>query len=309
MDIYLILAVAFGVTAFAMVIVGGYLAADARRFQERVETLLMTPGPLETPVIEAYVTQPQGMFSQVVRPLAVPIAALMPSPAREKAREKLTTAGMVRYIGEAEFLFISALAGAVGVVAAVMFFQWFGPKSPFLALVGAILLLVVGALLPDYWLQNRVNARKDTIRRMLPDALDLILVSLEAGMGFDAAMSRVRDKFPGPISDELDRVLQEMRLGKTRAAALKDMADRTALPEVSSFVSAICLADQLGVAMSQVLKAQSQALREKRMMFVKEMAQKLPVKMLFPLVFCIFPAIFVVVVGSGVIRVVDTLLK
>jgi tight adherence protein C len=133
--------------------------------------------------------------------------------------------------------------------------------------------------------------------------LDLLIVSVEAGLGFDGAMARVVEKMKGPFPQELCRVLQEMQVGKARIPALKDMATRVQVSEVSTFVAAIYQADQLGVSMAKVLHVQADTMRVARSQRIREMAAKLPVKMLFPLVFFIFPAIFVIIIGPGVISI------
>jgi tight adherence protein C len=191
----------------------------------------------------------------------------------------------------------------------VLLYRYIAVKSPAQAPMALTLLIVIGVLLPDYYLQTIINHRQYTIKKMLPDTIDLLIASLEAGTGFDAAVSRVEEKFPGPVAEEFGRMLQEMRLGKNRATALKDLAHRVAVPEVSTFVSAVVQADQLGASMTKVLRVQSQTIRQTRLLQVKEAAQKLPVKMLFPLVFFIFPAVFVVIAGPGVIRICEVLLK
>src|SRR5439155_22304528 len=141
----------------------------------------------------------------------------------------------------------------------------------------------------------------------LPDILDLLIVSVEAGLGFDDAIDKVVEKMKGPFPDELRRVLQEMQLGKKRVEALRDMAARIEVSEVSTFVAAIYQADQLGVSMARVLHVQAETMRVARSQRIREMAAKLPVKMLFPLVFFIFPAIFVIIIGPGVISIMKAL--
>jgi tight adherence protein C len=167
-------------------------------------------------------------------------------------------------------------------------------------------MLVIGLILPDFILQQIINSRQYRIRKSLPDILDLLIVSVEAGLGFDGAMQKVVDKVKGPFPEELGRVLEEMRLGKSRMAALQDMAKRIAVTEVSTFVAAIYQADQLGVSIARVLNVQADTMRLARSQRIREMAAKLPVKMLFPLVFFIFPAIFVVVIGPGVIEIMKS---
>lgn len=165
-----------------------------------------------------------------------------------------------------------------------------------------ILALCLGYFIPEKWLSGRIARRKNEILRALPNAIDLLNVSIEAGLGFDGAVARIVDKSMGPLSDEFLRVLREMRLGKTRVEALRDMAARTDVPELSGFVAAVYQAEELGASLTTVLRVQGQMIRSKRRMRARETAAKLPVKMLFPLILFIFPSIFIVVIGPGVIQ-------
>lgn len=172
----------------------------------------------------------------------------------------------------------------------------------------APLLAVVGYYLPEWILRSRSSARQYRIQRALPDALDLLSITVAAGLAFDAALERVAREMGGPLGEELVRVVQEMRLGKGRADALRDLADRSSVDELKSFVLAMVQADIFGISVSRVLSVQARELRIKRRQRAEEQAQKLPVKILFPLLFCIFPALFVVILGPAAIRIYDTLL-
>ena len=173
----------------------------------------------------------------------------------------------------------------------------------------ALLYGVVGALLgsrlPNMRLIQATAARQKRIVRALPDVLDLLTVSVQAGLGFDAALVKVAEKMQGPLPEELRQVLHEIRAGVLRKDALAAMANRTGVDELNSFVSAIVQAEQLGVSISNVLEVQSASVREKRSQRAEEEAGKAPVKMLLPMVICIFPAIFIVVLGPAVIQVME----
>ena len=161
----------------------------------------------------------------------------------------------------------------------------------------------VGLFLPDVLLYNAGVKRQDRIRRTLPDAIDLLTISVEAGLGFDAAMDQVAKNTDGPLAGEFSRVLQEMQIGKSRADAFRAVLDRTDVVELRAFVSSIVQADSLGIPVARVLREQSKELRIKRRQLAEERAQKVPVKILVPLVLCVFPALFVVVIGPGVISI------
>lgn len=167
--------------------------------------------------------------------------------------------------------------------------------------------MLLGYLLPAVWLGREIAKRKHNIVKALPDALDLITISVEAGLAFDSAIQRVTDKWDDALSKELARVLADMRLGRSRREALHDMATRTGVDDVQTFVAAIIQADQLGVPMSKILRIQSDQLRIRRRQRAEEAAQKAPIKMLFPMVFLIFPALFVVILGPAVPRIMEGL--
>jgi len=164
---------------------------------------------------------------------------------------------------------------------------------------------VLGYMLPSIWLGQKIKQRKKNITRALPDALDLLTISVEAGLGFDVALQRVTDKWDDELSREFKRVLSDVRLGRSRREGLRDMAERTGVEDIQTFVAAIIQADQLGVSMSKILRLQSDQMRTRRRQRAEEAAQQAPVKMLFPMVFLIFPALFVVILGPAVPRIME----
>jgi tight adherence protein C len=163
---------------------------------------------------------------------------------------------------------------------------------------------VVGFFLPDLLLYNVGQKRQTLIRKALPDALDMLTVCVEAGLGFDAALAQVARNTRGPLAQECSRVLQEMQIGKSRNQALRALTDRTTAPELRAFVSALVQAGELGVPIAQVLREQAREMRVRRRQRAEEQAQKVPVKILFPLIFCLFPAMFVVIIGPAAISIV-----
>jgi tight adherence protein C len=172
------------------------------------------------------------------------------------------------------------------------------------------ILLAVGAgafgfFLPDLLVHNAGLHRQDAIRRSLSNALDMLTVSVEAGLGFDAALLQVAQATYGPLAGEFARVLQEIRIGKSRLEAFTAMGQRTDVTELRSFITALSQADRLGIPVANVLREQAKEMRVLRRQLAEEKAQKVPVKILFPLIFCIFPALFVVVIGPGAIRLVS----
>ncbi len=164
--------------------------------------------------------------------------------------------------------------------------------------------LVLGYMLPVMWLGRQITARKKSITKALPDAIDLLTISVEAGLAFDLALQRVTEKWDDALSREFKRVLSDVRLGRTRRDALRDMAERTGVEDVQTFVASIIQADQLGVPLTKILRIQSDQMRIRRRQRAEEAAQKAPIKMLFPMVFLIFPALFVVILGPAVPRII-----
>ncbi len=181
-------------------------------------------------------------------------------------------------------------------------------RLPFMqALMGTLIAAMIGYILPGIWLDRKIRERKKNILKALPDALDLLCISVEAGLAFDLALQRVAQKWDNELSREFQRVLQDIRLGRTRREALRDLVTRTGVEDVQTFVSAVIQADQLGVSMSKILRIQSDQLRVRRRQRAEEAAQKAPVKMLIPMVFLIFPALFVVILGPAVPRIMQAL--
>jgi tight adherence protein C len=164
----------------------------------------------------------------------------------------------------------------------------------------------VGFFLPDLLLMNAGQKRQEQLRRGLADALDMLTVCVEAGQGFDAALLQVARATTGPISGEFARVLSEIQIGKSRGQAFSSLASRTTVNEAKTFVSALVQADRLGLPIANVLREQSNQMRIVRRQRAEEKAQKVPVKILFPMLLCIFPALFIVIIGPGAIRIVDT---
>ena len=224
----------------------------------------------------------------------------------EQTRLKLEVAGRPYGWTAADFLGVRLLCG-IGL--GVVFFA-------FLLLVdislGAVLLLtvlgvVLGFYMPVVWLGMRINRRKQAILLALPDGLDMLNICVGAGLGFDAALGKLGERWHNPLADEFNRVVVEIQFGKTRRQALLDMAARAQVPEMDNFVATIVQADQLGVSIARVLRAQAEQMRIIRRQRAEEMARKAAIKLLFPLVFLIFPALLAVLLGPGIPQLVNTL--
>lgn len=176
--------------------------------------------------------------------------------------------------------------------------------------IGVLIFPVIGGLfgffVADIWVRNLGERRQVLIRNGLPDAIDMMTVCVEAGLGFDAALSRVAVNLEGPVASEFARVIQEMQFGKSRTDALRSLVDRTDVPELRAFVSSLVQSSELGISVGDVLREQAREMRVKRRQRAEEKAQKLPVKILFPLLLCLLPALFVVVLGPAVLDLIHT---
>ncbi|GIE75631.1 hypothetical protein Aph02nite_15810 [Actinoplanes philippinensis] len=174
------------------------------------------------------------------------------------------------------------------------------------ALAGAVAGLVLGAFLPLLLLWNAAIKRQEAVQRSLPDVMDVLVIGVEAGLGLDSAMDQVARSTRGPMADELHRVLQEMRLGVARSEALRGLAGRTTVRDLKRLVTALVQAGELGISVAPLLREHAQEQRVRRRQRAEEAAQKVPVKMLFPILFCMFPVIFVVIIGPAVIQLLQT---
>ena len=192
------------------------------------------------------------------------------------------------------------LGGLVG-----LFFGGLSLRGLFFAAAGA----TAGFFVPDIAVMNTGAKRQDVLRRGLADALDMLTVCVEAGQGFDGAILHVAKVVEGPVSGEFARVLAEIQIGKSRSAAFSSLASRTKVPEIRTFVTALVQADRLGLPIGSVLREQSVQMRMIRRQRAEEKAQKVPIKILFPMLLCIFPAMFIVIIGPGAIRMVDVFSK
>jgi tight adherence protein C len=218
---------------------------------------------------------------------------------------KLVQAG--NPMGPNHFLGLQTLVAAGLSLAGLMISSPFLEKKPAAAGGLMLIVLILGWRMPEFWLSRMVTQRRRLIDKALPDVLDLLSVSVEAGLGLDGAIQKVGEKFPEPTAGEFRELLKQVRLGTPRADALRTLADRTGLPDMRTFTAAVIQAEQLGVSISRVLRAQSEALRVKRKQKIEERAMALPLKMLFPLILFIFPTVFIVVLGPVVINFVTTL--
>ncbi len=221
----------------------------------------------------------------------------------EKKQHQLMLAGSPGNLDAPALVVIKMIGLAVGIVLSFLIVDYGG--SAFQRVVLFIFPLVLGFFGPDAWLARKVEERRVAMQRALPDLLDLMVISVEAGLGFDSALSRVVGTVPGPLSEEFFRMLQETRVGVSRRDAMRHLMDRTDLDELRSFLLAMIQAEAFGVTIANVLRVQADEMRTKRRQRAQEKAFAAPVKMVFPLVFCIFPALFIVLLGPAAIQITE----
>ncbi|MCU1371978.1 MAG: type secretion system protein [Ilumatobacteraceae bacterium] len=220
----------------------------------------------------------------------------------DKVRTRLTASGNSSPDAVDRFIAIKVVGFALTPVALILVLGVLGMGGP-KGFACAGLLAAVMIYGPDAILNRRVEERQREIKQKLPDVLDLLVISVEAGLGFEQALDRTVSSVPGALTQEFARMLGEVRAGASRAQAMRAMEKRTDVPELRSFVLAILQADTFGVSIGRVLRAQADEMRIKRRQMAQEKAQKAPVKMMIPMVFCVFPALFVVVIGPAIINI------
>ena len=244
-------------------------------------------------------------WERIVRPVGTAIASigrrLTPLAARERIARKLVLAGSPASWDAERVVAIQVIGLVAGVV--LGFYAGSASGKPLLLFVLPALFGVFGFLAPPGVLDRKVQARQNEIRKALPDSMDLLTISVEAGLGFDAALAHVAKNVPGPLSLEIGRMLHEVQLGVSRMDAFKHLAERTDVEELNGFVLAMVQADLFGVSVSKVLRAQAKEQRTKRRQRAERKAMELPTKLMFPLIFCVLPAVLTVVIGPGVIRI------
>lgn len=245
---------------------------------------------------------------RIVRPALVKLSLLagriLPVGILRSLEPKVIRAGTPGGLAANEYVGLKVFL-ALG-LPAVLYYAGQTPDSPRQTLM-LFLATLCGWKLPDFYLAKKAGERAQAIEKSLPDTLDLLTVSVEAGLGFDGAIAKVVEKSKGPVAAEFRRVLQEIKMGKTRREGLRDLAERSGVDDVTTFVNALIQSDQLGLSIGNTLRIQSEQMRRKRRQRIEEQAMKAPVKMLIPLILFIFPTIFIVLLGPALIQVLDGL--
>lgn len=261
----------------------------------------------ETDEFKVLLTQP--FLSRVVRPMSASLLSfaggVLPGNYRDRVHQCLIRSGLAGQFRAEEIISLQVLGGLVGLLLGILVVVT-GALGGGMGILVAVILPVAGAQLPKSWLDRKVEERVEAILKDLPDTLDLLAISVEAGMAFEGALNIVCENFSSPLADEFGRTLREMELGLPRREALQNLKKRTEVPELSNFVLTLTQADALGMPIGRVLKTAADEMRTRRRQWAREKAAKLPVKILFPLVLFIFPAIFIVLLGPAASDIMES---
>ncbi len=297
------------VLAVALIVVGMRNRQDETPLDDRLADYISRGEEVSLEEIE--LSQP--ITERVIVPIVQKIGELTekftPQNAIEDTEKKLELAGNPPGIDPtifwaARFIVAIGVGGILLFVFSVSSMNWTWGRK--LLMTG--IFSVIGFFMPQLLLQSKISSRQDMIRKSMPDALDLLTICVQAGLGFDAAMSRVAEKWEDALADEFSRCLREIQLGNVRRIALRNMADRIGITEMTSFVAAIIQSEQLGVSMAKVLRIQSDQMRTRRRQIAEEKAQQAPVKMLFPMALLIFPSIMIILLGPAGLQLKDSAL-
>ncbi|MBN2386762.1 MAG: type II secretion system F family protein [Anaerolineales bacterium] len=252
----------------------------------------------------------QPFVDRVIYPMMVKIgemsSKITPQHVIEQTARNLELAGNPGRMEATAFLslriILMGVLGGLFLLISLVSSTW-PPGREFLV---TIVLAALGYFLPALWLRSKIDRRQRSIRKAMPDALDLLTICVEAGLGLDAAMSKINEKWENDLALAFGRTIREIQLGKLRREALKDMSDRVGIPEMTSFIAAVIQSEQLGVSMAKVLRIQSDQMRMKRRQRAEEEAHKAPIKMLLPMGVFIFPTIMIVLLTPAGLRLWKT---
>lgn len=299
---FVILLSVFGFVCFTVLAI-----LSSKQETKKQERILRALGQGDAIAEEDNRSLSQRLLRPMLHQFAQRLSHLAPKGQREQTIAKLSTAGLSGQWEEAEW---KGLQYALSVLLSLLLFAIFSfMKSGILtSLEMGIIGFLIGYIFPNYWLKLKAKQRQKDIQRTLPDCLDLLTVSVEAGLGFDAALLKVVEKQKGVLAEEFLKVLQEIKMGRPRRESLRDLARRNKPAEdLSNVVASLVQADQLGISIGGVLRNQAKQIRQKQRQRAEEKAQKAPVKMMIPLVFFVFPSIFIIVLGPAIIQIIEML--
>ena len=299
MELLLPLLVTVGIV---IAVLGTQMGQALDPVQARLQQIAVRPRSLE----ELELQRPIGdrTIKPIIRGLSGLVGRFYPANTMKSLALKLKRAGMESTSAEF-FLGVKAFAAIVGAVAGSAILNLM-TSDVTQTLAGTVGGLIVGFMAPDFYLGSKAGGRSKSILEALPDALDLLTISVEAGLGFDAALVKVTEKLKGPLSEEFKRAASEQRVGKSRQEALRGIVERVHQKELASFISAIIQADQLGVSMSKVLRIQSEQMRGERRQRAEAKAAKAPILIMLPTIGCIFPSLFIVILAPAALSALSS---
>ncbi len=304
-SIYIIKGMVF-IAVFLLVLSVGLLAIERKKRRETVISKLsfysMEKGKeLKVP----------SFYERVIMPILSRIAGgirkISPRGVIESVKHRLELAGILEKVGVNVYLTSKFLS-------AIVFLIFFILLSILLDLSLMLTVILVAMIplsyfFPDIYLHNKINNRQEEIRRVMPNALDMLTITVEAGMGFDIALSKVASNIKGPLGEELNKMLKEMSIGLSRREAFHNLVKRTSVPDLDAFVASVIQADILGISIGKILRVQASEIRNRRSVRAEEAGIKAPVKLVFPLILCLLPALLVVILGPGLITVYESLIN
>ena len=292
------------VVSLMALVVGWVYVSQPTVIQERLDKFGGRP---QQTLEELELRQPfaERVLRPLLRSLSRVILSRTPQSTLEQIRHDLLVGGSPGGLDVRDFLGLKGMGAMLLGGASFLFVgRNMDPVQAVLVAGGACF---IGFYIPNFWLGSRIKTRKNEIQKALPDALDLLCICVEAGLGFDSALNKVTDKWKNALAQEFGRVLAEIRMGKSRREALRDLATRTDVADVATFITAVVQADQLGVSIGNVLLTQAVNMRTKRRQRAEELAQQAGIKMIFPMVLLIFPALWVVILGPALPSLVSGL--
>jgi tight adherence protein C len=298
----LILTSAFATGSVLLVVIGLALLLNDKTVSQRLDMYLAGTSTESITLQEWELSKPfsERVIVPLIKRLARVFSWMWPQNRISLLRTRLTMAGDPAGISAGDFVGVKGLVMVLTVGVALLFGFLTGYRLNYFSMLLLILLGLCGFFLPDIWLSRRIRQRQQGLIDTLPDALDMLIIAIEAGLSFENAMQEIAGKWTNELSREFKRVLRDIGMGQNRRQALAGLSERTGVPDIISFVTALNQAEELGISIGRVLSIQAEELRVKRRQRAQEKANQAPIKMMFPLVFLIFPAIFAVLLGPAV---------
>jgi len=281
-------------------------SGSSQTLEDRLNEMAALGQPISLEDIELSRPFTERVIAPMLQSLSGLAQRMTPQHSLEQARHTLLMAGIAHQIQPAQF-YLMRIGGAVlGGGLGFLLVSLYSGQTIFRRIMMIFVGIMLGYMFPSLWLQSKISKRQEEALKALPDAMDLLTICVEAGLGFDASMAKVAEKWDNELSNAFSRAVQEMQLGKLRREAMKNMAYSLDVPDLTSFVAAIIQADQLGVSIAKVMRIQSEQMRMKRRQRAEEKARQAPVKIMLPLVFFIFPTILIVLLGPAVLQIRDS---